>query len=386
MDGSGIDGVLQDAVERGAVPHVAAIVADRDGVLHEGGAGPRAVGEDPGTVDAGTHFRIMSMTKMVATVAALQQVERGELDLAAPVTEYRPEFGQIQVLEGWDGDTPRLRPPRTPATVHHLVTHTSGLGYWFWNEQLVRYQDATGLPTVLGGARALMAPMVADPGTAFVYGIGTDWLGKVVEAVAGRSLDVVVEEQITGPLGMDDTMFLLDDARRDNCVDLHVRGADGGWRAIGEPLPQQPEWWAAGHGLYSTPRDYVRFQRALLRDGELDGTRILRPETVDAAFRSQIGDIPFPEVIPTADPATTDSLRLGPGWTWGHGLLVNTVDLPGRRRAGSGAWAGLFNTHFWVDRAAGICGSIYTNSLPFIPERDAWRTYVEFEQAVYAAS
>src|SRR4029450_3042465 len=112
------------------VPPVAAIAANRDGILYEGGAGVRVVGESDDPVGTSTQFRIMSMTKMVATTAALQQVERGDLDLDAPVEEFRPEFAEVQVLDGWDGDTPRLRPPATKATVRHLITHTSGLGYW----------------------------------------------------------------------------------------------------------------------------------------------------------------------------------------------------------------------------------------------------------------
>ena len=108
IDGAAIDKVLRDAVDSGAVPHVAAIAADRDGVIYQGSAGPRAAGEsDPVTVD--TMFRIMSMTKMPVTVAALQQVEQGRLDLDAPVADYCPEFADVQVLTGFDGDVPQLR-------------------------------------------------------------------------------------------------------------------------------------------------------------------------------------------------------------------------------------------------------------------------------------
>ena len=386
IDGSAIDQVLADAVAAGAVPHVAAIAADRDGILYEGGAGVRVVGDSDDPVTTSTQFRIMSMTKMVCTVAALQQVERGELELDAPVDTYCPEFADVQVLEGFDGDTPKLRPAGSRATVRHLVTHTSGLGYWFWSEDLKRYEQVTGVPNVVpGSAAAFRAPLLADPGTRYVYGITTDCLGQVVEAVAGTTLDVVVKDGVTGPLGMGDTMFRLDDGRRDNCVTLHVRGEDGNWISAGEVLSQQPDWWAGGHGLYSTPRDYIRFERALLRGGELDGARILAQETVDAVFRNQIGDLDFPAEIPTADPPITDALNLGPGWKWGYGLLLNTQDVPGRRRAGTGAWAGLFNTHFFVDRTTGICASIYTNSLPFVVEHEAWKLYGDFEAALYAA-
>ena len=187
-----IDRVLQGAVESGAVPNVAAIAANRDGVIYEGAAGPRAVGEsDPVGVD--TVFRIMSMTKMVCTVAALQQVEKGSLTLDAPVADYCPEFARLQVLEGFDGDTPKLRPPASQATVKQLMTHTTGLGYWFWNEKLVRWEKVTGTPNVVAGSKAsFTAPLLFDPGTTFNYGINTDWLGKVVEAVSGVTLDVAI--------------------------------------------------------------------------------------------------------------------------------------------------------------------------------------------------
>jgi methyl acetate hydrolase len=384
IDGTAIDKVLREAVESGGVPQVAAIAADRDGVIYTGAAGPRAAGEnDPVTVD--TLFRIMSMTKMPCTVAALQQLEQGKLDLDAPVTEYCPEFAEVQVMIGFDGEAPILRPPARPATVRHLITHTSGLGYWFWSERLVRWEKLTGVPNVVAGSRAsFTAPMLSDPGEKFVYGINIDWLGKVVEAVTGVGLDVAIKEGITGPLGMDQTTFLMSDDQRPNSTPVHIKGEDGTWVAIGEVLNQQPDWWAGGHGLYGPPSDYIKFQRALLRGGELDGTRILQQATVDEAFRNQIGDLDFPADLPTADPASSCAFHAGPGYKWGYGLLLNTADIPGMRRAWSGAWAGLCNTQFWIDRTAGICGSIYSNFLPFVTA-EAVAMYNDFERALYAS-
>jgi len=384
MNTSDIDQVLQDAVAKGAVPNVAAIAADRSGIIYEGAAGPRAVGAaDPVTLD--THYRIMSMTKMVATVAALQQVERGTLDLSAPVEQYRPEFAQLQVLDGFDGDTPRLRPPASKATVKQLITHTAGLGYWFWNADLVRWEAATGTPNVLSGSNVVFgAPLVADPGTRFEYGINTDWLGKVVEAASGLALDVALKEGITGPLGMDETSFAPSGEQRADLVPVHLQGEDGTWAASEIELALEPEYYAGGHGLHSTPHDYVKFQRVLLGGGELDGTRILQESTVDAAFTNQIGDLEFPASIRAADPASSADFNAGPGHKWGYGLLLNTEDAPGRRRAGSGAWAGLCNTQFWVDRTAGITGAVYTQSLPFVAPA-VLQVYVDFETALYAA-
>ena len=265
-----IDKVLQDAVAKGAVPNVTAVAADRNGIIYEGAAGQRVVGEDePVTLD--THYRIMSMTKMVATAAALQQVERGLLDLAAPIETYCPAFADLQVIEGFDGDTPRLRAPASKATVKQLITHTAGLGYWFWNADLVRWEAATGTPNVLSGSNVIFgAPLIADPGTKLEYGINTDWLGKVVEAASGMTLDVAVKDGITGPLGMNDTSFTPSNAERENLVPVHLKGADG-WAASEIELALDPEYYAGGHGLHSTPRDYLKFQRALLGGGEQGG-------------------------------------------------------------------------------------------------------------------
>ncbi len=122
----------------------------------------------------------------------------------------------------------------------------------------------------------------------------------------------------------------------------------------------------------------------LLRGGELDGTRILRESTVDEAFSNQIGDLDFPAECPTADPASSCDFSAGPGFKWGYGLLLNTLDLAGMRRARSGSWAGLCNTHFWVDRTTGVCGSIYSNFLPFVTP-EAFGMYNDFERALYAS-
>ena len=154
-----IDEVLQNAVSRGDVPGVVAMAANEDGPIYEGAAGVRSTeADDPITAD--TMLRIASMTKMVTTTAALQLVEQGSLDLDEPVAKYRPEFAEIQVLEGFDGDTPKLRAPASQATVRHLVTHTSGLGYWFFNADIDRYEQVTGLPNVLPGSNEMFkAPL-----------------------------------------------------------------------------------------------------------------------------------------------------------------------------------------------------------------------------------
>ena len=137
---------------------------------------------------------------------------------------------------------------------------------------------------------------------------------------------MAIKQGVTGPLGMDQTTFLMNDDQRPNSTPVHVKGEDGTWVSIGEVLNQAPDYWAGGHGLYGPPSDYIKFEQALLRGGELGGARILQQSTVDEAFRNQIGDLEFPADLPTADPASSCTFHAGPGYKWGHGLLLNTAD------------------------------------------------------------
>jgi methyl acetate hydrolase len=378
-----IDEVLQAAVARGDIPGVVALAAGDDGVLYEGAAGRRAAdADDPITPD--TMLRIASMTKMVTTTAALQLSERGALELDAPVETYRPEFASLQVLEGFDGDTPVLRPPRTRATVRQLITHTAGLGYWVWNRDIDRYEQVTGTPNIMPGSDVMFtSPQLSDPGTRFEYGINIDWLGRVAEAVSGQPLDAYFRDNITGPLGMTNTTAKMTDAQRANSAPVHVRGEDGSWTVTGIDWAQQPDYWAGGTFLYSTPRDYLAFQRMLLGGGKLGDVRVLDQATVKEAFTNQIGELDIPAAIATAHPELSADVNLGPDLKWGLGLLLNQAQQPGMRAAGSGAWAGMFNTHFWVDPASRVTGSIFSQTLPFA-EPAAFQLYADFEQALYA--
>jgi methyl acetate hydrolase len=184
---------------------------------------------------------------------------------------------------------------------------------------------------------------------------------------------------------MTETAFRMTPEQRANSVPVHLRNEDGSWAPSDIDLNQEPDYWAGGHGLHSTPRDFLKFQRMLLGNGTSpDGVKILESATVDAAFTNQIGELDFPPAIATADPASTCDFNAGPGYKWGYGLLLNTEDVPGARRAGSGAWAGLLNTHFWVDRTTGVTGAIYTQFLPFVTP-EAFKLYQDFERALYAS-
>ncbi|MDX6265260.1 MAG: methyl acetate hydrolase, partial [Kribbellaceae bacterium] len=375
-----IDDILSAAVASGLVPNAVAVAADENGLIYESAHGPRAVGEaEP--VTTGSQFRIMSMVKIMTATAVMQLVERGNVDLDAPVADYRPEFDDVNVLEGFAGNEPVLRPPATRATVRQLLSHTSGLSYWFFNESIARWEAATGTPNIsTGSAEIFAAPMVSDPGTAIEYGIGFDWLGLVVESVSGQRLDAYLWENVTGPLGMTETTFLPSQDALARCVPIHVRDADRRWQPTTIELNQKPDYLSGGSAMYSTPQDFLKFQRMLLGGGVLDGVQVLERATVQEIFSSQTGELFFPQHVKTADPTMSFDLSFGAGNKWGLGLMLNSLHTAGLRAAWSGFWAGVANTYFWVDPASRLTGALYTQALPFA-DPSVLQLFEDFERA-----
>jgi CubicO group peptidase (beta-lactamase class C family) len=291
------------------------------------------------------------------------------------------------VLEGFDASgSPRLRPARRPITLRHLLTHTAGFSYNIWNADMARHMQATGLPAPRSGLLAsLGAPLVFDPGERWEYGISTDWVGRAVEAAAGGRLEAILEAMVFAPLGMRDTGFVPGPSQRARRARVHQRAPDGTLSPIDFALPEAPEFFGGGGGLLSTGPDYLRFLRTLLNGGALDGVRLLRPETVAEMGRNQIGALEWRPLRTTA-PAVSNDFDPFPGMPckWGLGFLLNEQDVPGRRAAGSLAWAGLGNTWFWLDPRRGVAGVLLTQILPFA-DPAVLDLLGRFETAVYAA-
>jgi methyl acetate hydrolase len=384
MDASRIDALLDRAVGEQVVPGAVAVVGDREGVLYEGAFGRLSVdGDVPAQLD--TMMWIASLTKAFVSVAALRLIEQGDLELEQPVADILPAFGGLKVLEGFDGDTPRLRAPKRQATIRHLLTHTAGAGYWFANPDLLRYHQLTGIPDPTTGRVAMLEmPLIADPGTRWEYGTNTDWLGQVVEAVSGLDLATYCDKHVFGPLGMRDATFAPTDEQAARTMTVHSRTPDAGLIPTPMGSPADADFYSGGGGAYATGPDYLRFMRALLRGGELDGERVLRPETVELAFTDHLQGAPLPELVRSAIPELCNDIPAWPlaqGWGLGFHLLLE--DVPEMRRAGTGDWAGLSNCYFWIDRSTGIAGAFLTQVLPFYDARIV-ETATSFEQCVYA--
>jgi methyl acetate hydrolase len=382
---AGIDAALSRAVEAKEVPGVVALAATETGVLYEGAFGLRDLVDGP-AMTRNSVFRIASMTKAVTSVAAVQLVEQGKLQLDEPIGRVLPELAAPQVLEGFNSSgAPRLRPAKRPITLRHLLTHTAGFGYEMWNAELIRYVAATGMPSLMTGKLAvLLLPLVFDPGERWEYGINIDWVGRAVEAAAGEPLDTYFSAHIFAPLGMTDTGFVPSADQASRLVRVHRRGPDGSLEPITMETPHR-EFFSGGGGLLSTGRDYLAFLRMLLHQGRFNSAELLRPETVALIGQNQIGNLPL-GIMKTAMPELSNDVDLFPGVRCGHGLasVVNAQQGPNGRSAGTLTWAGLFNTYYWIDPQKHVTGVILTQILPFA-DHHAVKLYGEFESAVYDA-
>jgi methyl acetate hydrolase len=379
------DKLLQDAVSGKQIPGVVAIAATDKGTIYEGAFGKRNLGQDaPMTEDS--VFWIASMTKAITTLAAMQMVEQGKLDLERPISDVLPELKDIQVLEGFDaGGEPKLRPAKRPITLHHLLTHTAGFTYDIWDVNNGRYAKLKGIPSV-GTCKnaALTTPLGFDPGDRWEYGINIDWAGKAVERVSGQKLGAYVHDHIFVPLGMDDTSFKLSASQRARLVAMHARQPDGSLKPIAFEMPQEPEFEMGGGGLYSTAPDYMKFCQLFLHGGRAaSGAQVIRPETVTLMGENQIGDVNV-VLLKTALPGSSNDAEFFPGIVkkWGYGFMINTTEAPTGRSAGSLAWAGLGNTYFWIDPKRRVAGVIMMQLLPFA-DTQALQAFAKFETETY---
>lgn len=379
-----IDQALEAAVAEGLTVGCVGLVADRDGVIHASAHGRRSAGAaDPMTLD--TVFQLASMTKAIGTAAALRLVEQGRLSLDTPVEEVLPDFAALQIFEGFDGETPRFRPRRRPCTIRHLMTHTAGLAYDSWSHEQARLCRQLGVERRKAGRRGLMAfPFHREPGEKWEYSVATDWLGLAVEAAAGEPIEPFLSREIFELLGMTatDARFRTDMADRRAAV--HAPRAEGGFDALDIDI-SAPDYVSMGGGLKGTGPDYLRFCRMILGGGALDGRRVLAPESVQAMSENAIGALRL-TTLPTANAAVTAPLEIFPGVekSFTLGFMRNETDMPGKRRAGSLCWAGIFNTHYWIDPSAGIAAVLMMQQSPFL-SAEAVETYDAFERAVYAA-
>lgn len=375
---SPLDETLRQGIATRKIPAAVGIVADRRKTLYTGAFGARDTSGTPVRPDS--IFAIASMTKAITSAAALQLVEQGKVSLDEPVAKHLPALAKLEVLEGFDAaGKPSLRPARTAVTLRHLLTHTSGLCYDIWDGQMFRFMQSRP-----AGSPPMTEPLMFEPGARWQYGQGIDWAGRLVESLSGATLETYFQEKLFQPLGMTDTSYILPEARFERLVSTHRRDASGALKQDERRQPTRPTSFNGGGGLYSTAADYVRFMQTILNRGAgAGGKRILKAETVESMLRNQIGELGAGK-MKSFRPATSADVDVQPGHKegWGLGFLINTTPYAGGRAAGSGAWAGLYNTFYWIDPKRNRCAALLMQFLPFV-DKEAVGLLNDFEKSVY---
>lgn len=367
--------VVDAAVGTQRVVGTAVLVAEDGELVHECYAG-WADREAGAPVQAGSVFRLASMTKPVVSAAALALVDRGAVTLDTVVHAVLPWF----------------RPPlpdgrRPPITLRQLLTHTAGLGYGFLRPGNEPYRsagvcdglDRSELTLEENLRRLATVPLADEPGTAWGYSLATDVVGALVQELSGKALPDAVLELVTGPLGMSDTTFVVTDPTR--LTAAYASGSAGGpARRMGEsdqiPFPgaglihyappragDPTAFPSGGIGMSGTARDYLRFLEAV----RTDGGAVLSPGSARAL---------------RTDAVAEHTVRAGPGlgWTLGCSVLRDPAPTGSPRPAGSFGWGGVYGTHSFVDPHAGLSVIALTNTAL---EGMLGRFTAEVEQAVY---
>jgi len=373
---SSINAVLRSGLEQRKIPAITAMAGTANAVTYSGAFGTRdAVSGVPITLDS--IFSIASMTKAVTSTAAMQLVEQGKLTLDEPVSKHLPELGRVQVLDGFDSSgKPILRPSTMPVTMRQLLTHTSGFAYDIWYEAMFKFTSSGGDATHV---------LAFEPGTRWQYGPSTFWAGRLVEAVTGMNLERYLQQNILSPLGMKDTSFILPKERYERLVGRYQRETDRSLTPVPRSLPAPPTVYRGDGGLFSTAPDYLKFTQMILKRGlGPGGERILTEKTVALMSANGTGQIAAGR-LKSLRPTLSSDVDFHPGHDdrYTLGFLMNPEPVAGARSAGSLAWAGLYNTYYWIDPHRDICGVIMMQLLPFA-DTEAVGVLNDFQHALYS--
>ena len=373
-----IDRLFQEAVDRNEIPGVVAIVANKGEILYHNSFGKLDVANNI-DMPRNAIFDIASMTKPITSVAIMILREEGRLALEDPISKFLPSLSNLEVITEFnESDTTYTTTPvKNEVTIRHLLSHTSGFGYGFSNHILRLLGQKTGK-----GTREL--PLLHEPGSRWTYGMGTRILGELVEELTGKPLFHFFEPKIFDPLGMDDTFYEVPEQKYGSLVTSHRR-QNGALIEEPKPLAQNQRIWIAGDGgLRSTAEDYIAFLQMFLNRGTVFDKRILNKESIKLMIQNQIDELVVEEQ-PGANPKLSMSFPLGAGrdkFGFGFQITVSSMENRDLRSPGSYSWAGIANTHFWVDPESDIAAVILMQVLPFY-DATCIRVYQGFEELIY---
>ena len=374
--------VMQDYVDDGHIAGFLTAVARRGKIVHFETIGMRDI-ENNKPIEADTIFRIHSMSKPITSVAVMMLYEEGHFQLDTPVSDFIPEFKNMEV---YNEDQTEISDAKKEVTIKHLLTHTAGLTYGWGGEPVdKRYREANMFErgaTLADMAKKLSAiPLVHEPGERWTYGVSTDVLGYLVEVVSGMPFEEFLQTRLFKPLGMVDTAFSVPLEKLDRFAALYELNKEGGMKGDKgkekkmdgdkdrkmrlERVEKDPplkngeiRFFPGGGGaLVSTAPDYMRFCQMLLNGGELEGVRILKAETVERMRYPHHDD-----------------------W-FGLGFAIvndkESKDTP--ESIGSYSWGGAAGTIFWIDPEKELIGLLMTQI------SDVSSSHDQFKKLTYQA-
>jgi len=335
--------------------------------------GQTSLDNDARPFDLDTTFWIASSTKLLTAICALQCVEKGLLKLDEDISTVLPEWKDPQILTGFDGDgNAQLRRATGKITLRRLLTHSSGMTYYFMNPLITRWRDSRGLAVGTGQVAEYMNPLVFEPGSSWQYGPSIDWAGAMLEKATGVTLGAYMQAHIFAPLGMTHTTFR---AKHNAEMRRRMVGRVGRSPTTGELIREESGLYPVkdntddlgGGGLYSCARDYIKALTSLLLDdgkllgpamhGELFRGQLEHPEAFGAAATNRV-------VGPLFSPAFAASRGADSRWDYALGGAVVDKEVPGQAGKGTLYWGGLPNNNWWIDRENGVCGFYATWLLP----------------------
>jgi methyl acetate hydrolase len=370
-----INDYLQNAIGSTRIPGMVALVTNGDEVIYEQAFGLMdTAGNKAMTTDA--IFRLASMTKAVTSAGIMQLVEDGKVALDAPASTYLPDLHPPGILDNFGETDFASHAASGEMTVRQLLTHTSGLGYTFTSEFLNRFQATTP------HNRATELPLLFDPGTGWQYGESTRVLGEIIEAVSGQELSAYLDEHLLSPLGMSDTAYDIPAAKNGRVVTVH-RFDGTSLNEVPNPAGVISSPHQGDGGLSGTAADYAKFIRLFLNEGMAGSSRLLSADTADLMGQNHTAPVTV-ALMHSTNRLTSEDFPVGAGTdSYGLGFQRTESQVPGMRSVGSLAWAGIYNTEFWIDPEKHIGAVLLMQYLPFY-DADAIEVLQGFEQRIYA--
>ena len=321
-------------------------------------------------------FRMASMTKHITAYLTLSILEANAIDLSDHVGTYVPEIDDLKIAYK-EGDFIKYKKNDIPISFHHLLSCTSGHAYEHHDpivSELVSKKEVA--PMKKGDDAFLKAPLVFEPGSRWGYGISYGWLGKAIEAVTGNSLDENLQKYLCNPLDLKQTSFQPKQSSKEILTPVYFRDSEGSYSDITTKITLgfNPFQYGGG-GVTSTLSDYLKIFQFFLKVMKYGEDSI-----VSYMFRNQIGNLPL-SPLKSFNKSLVLDYDIYPNVEkhWGYSLLVNDEPIPQKREAGSGSWAGVLNTYFWMDPTSDLAGVFLAQVLPcYSPNLlDAFETFEE---------